>query len=314
MGTLGSTWQIVKASGVVIRENKRLLILPILSTISLALVLASFIAPVVASNWSVIAGEEKFAAHGGSSAGTSAGEAEEVELNLGAWEPPGENAPAGDYVRFYGLLLGFYFANYFVIVFFNSAIVAASLFWMRDGRSSLAQGLGAAVKRLPQVIGWAALSATVGLVLRIIESHRRGAQIVAAILGTAWTVMTYLAVPVLVVEGKGPLGALKGSAALLRKSWGQQIVGGFGFGIIYFLLSLLGVAIIGVGVYLAGALGNPAVALIFVAAAVVYFVVLFLVSAVQGPVFQAALYVYAKEGHASGSFGEEMLRNAFRPK
>jgi len=302
MGTFGTTWMLMKASWGVVANNKRLLILPVLSTICLLIVIASFVAPVIYENRGLL--DESTAATADA----------EPEATLGIWEYPAEGAPASEYVRLYGLALAFYFCNYFVIIFFNSAIVAAALFWMRDGQSSLSRGLGAAAKRLPQVAGWALLSAFVGLLLRVIESHKHGARIVSAILGTAWTIMTFLAVPVLVVEGKGPFAALKESISLLRKTWGQQLVGGFGFGIIYFLLILVGVAMIAAGGYLASVTGSMAVGGVFVAAAVLYFVALFLVSSVMGPVFQAALYVYAKEGQALDSFGAELLSGAFRTK
>ncbi|MHC4249195.1 MAG: DUF6159 family protein [Planctomycetota bacterium] len=328
MGTLGTTWALMKASWDVVRNNKRLLILPVLSAICLVLVLASFLAPVVGANWAVITGEEPLILESEAPApdGSVPGEAEgaageaadedegELNLTLGIWEPPTEDSPTSDKVRFGLVLFGFYFANYFVIVFFNAAIVASALFWMRDGEASLSRGLGAAAKRLPQVVGWALIAATVGLLLKLLESNRKGSRFLAAILGTAWTVMTYLAVPVLVVEGKGPVGALKESVSLLRKSWGQQLVGSFGFGIFWFLLSLVGFAILGVGGYLANATGNAGAMAIAVVLAVVYFIGLILVSSVMTPVFQAALYVYAKEGTAPGSFGEGLLKGAFHPK
>lgn len=298
MGTFGTTWMLMKASWGVVKNNKRLLILPVLSTICLLIVIASFWVPVIPDIRESLA----------------SGSGEETQLSLGYWTPPAEGAAPSEHVRFYGVALAFYFALYFVIIFFNSAIIAAALFWMRDGQSSLSRGLGAAAKRLPQVAGWALLSAFVGLVLRMLESNRRGAQIVASILGTAWTIMTYLAVPVLVVEGKGPFGALKESISLLRKTWGQQLVGGFGFGIIYFLFCLLGFAMIAAGVYLGSVTGSAVLAGVFIAAAVVYFALLILVSSVMGPVFQAALYVYAKEGQAPDSFGAELLSGAFRTK
>jgi hypothetical protein len=299
MGTLGTTWALMKASWDVVRNNKRLLVLPIFSAICLVLVIASFVAPVVLdeTNMAVISGESP-----------------DGELSLGYLTPPTEESPPADKVRFGLVLFGFYFANYFVIVFFNAAIVASALFWMRDGEASLSRGLGAAAKRLPQVVGWALVAATVGLLLKLMETNKKGSRFLAAILGTAWTVMTYLAVPVLVVEGKGPVGALKESVSLLRKSWGQQLVGSFGFGIFWFLLSLVGFAILGAGGYLANATGNAGIMVIAVLLAVVYFIGLILVSSVMTPVFQAALYVYAKEGTAPGSFGEGLLKGAFHPK
>lgn len=319
MGKLASTWVLMKASWHVIVNNKRLLILPVISLFCLALVLASFLAPVVAANWGVITGAEEVVLRGETPGETTsleeAGETEEVELNLslGIWTPPQEGSPPIEHVRFYGVVFAFYFANYFVIIFFNSAVVASALFWMRGSAPSLSAGLGAAVKRLPQIAGWAFLSATVGLLLKVIESsNRRAGQIVASLLGMAWTIMAYLAVPVLVVEGRGPVGSLKESVSLLRKSWGQQLIGGFAFGLIYFLFALVGLAIIAVGIYLASAVGSAAPALLFGAVAVVYFALLLVVSSVLKPVFQAALYAYAKEGRAPGSFGDELLKNAFR--
>jgi len=299
MGTLGTTWALMKASWEVVRNNKRLLILPAFSAVCLILVLASFLAPVLLS-------ETNMAVY--------RGELPSEEFSAGYLSFPTEESPTADKVRFGLVAFGFYFANYFVIIFFNAAIVASALFWMKDGEASLSRGLGAAASRLPQVVGWALVSATVGLLLKVLESNRKSSRIVASILGTAWTVMTYLAVPVLVVEGKGPIGSLKESVSLLRKSWGQQLVGSFGFGIFWFLLSLVGFAIIGGGLYVAKAVGSPGIAAPAVLAGVVYFIGLIMVSSVMTPVFQAALYVYAKEGHAPGSFGQGLLEGAFHPK
>ena len=298
MGKLGTTWMLMKASFAVIRSNKRLLILPVFSTICLVLVLASFALPVVLPNLDFFRG-----IHG-------------TELSLGVWEYPGQKAVPLDYVRFYGMAFAFYFANYFVIIFFNSAVVASALFWMRDGQSSLSRGLGVSVKRLPQIVGWALLSATVGLVLGLVENaHERSGAIVAWLLGTAWTVMTYLAVPVLVVEGKGPFAALKESTVLLKKSWGEQLIGGFAFGLFYGLFFLLGAIALAGGLYFAMAVvGSAALAAVFVALAVIYFLLLILTSSVQGPIFQAALYIHVKEGKTPGSFGAGLLQNAFRPR
>jgi hypothetical protein len=255
MGKLGTTWMLMKASFAVIRGNKRLLILPVFSGVCMVLILVSFAAPVVMSNLDVFTG------------------AEEVEFDAGYLAFPAEGAPPVEHVRFYGVLFTFYFANYFVIIFFNSALVASAFFWMRDGRPSLSRGMAAAVKRLPQIVGWALLSATVGLALRLIENaYERAGAIVAWLLGTAWTVTTYLAVPVLVVEGKGPFAALKESTVLLKKSWGEQLIGGFAFGLFYGIFFFLGVIALAGGLYFAlGVVGSAGLAALFVALAVIYF-------------------------------------------
>jgi hypothetical protein len=71
----------------------------------------------------------------------------------------------------YALLFAFYFANYFVIVFFNSALISCAMIRFQGGDPTVADGLRAAASRLPQIVGWALLSATVGVVLKAIESR-----------------------------------------------------------------------------------------------------------------------------------------------
>jgi hypothetical protein len=297
MGRFGTTIELMKASMSVISHNKRLLILPACSLACMLLVVASFVAPIVLENRRLAIDDPA------------------AELSLLYFEPPGENAEPLEFVRFGGAVFAFYLANYFVIIFFNSALVAAALFWMRSGNSSVGAGLAAASKRLPQIFGWALLSATVGLLLKVIEgAHEKAGRVVSALLGTAWTVMTYLVVPVLVVEGKGPIASLKESTSLLRKSWGQQLAGGFMFGLMYFLAALLGAGVVAAGWYLFELTDNGAILVVSITIAAVYWAGLALVSSVQTPVFQAALYVYAKEGGTPGSFGEQLLENAFRPK
>jgi len=300
MGKFGSTIQLMKASWEVVKNNKRLLILPVLSTICMLLVIASFWYPIVKAN-------PGFFAEGVEEA--------EVEVNLLYFHPPAEDAEPIEHVRFYGALFAFYFANYFVIIFFNAALVAAALFWMRSGDSSISSGLSAAAKRLPQILGWALVSATVGLILRLIENaNEKIGRFAAAILGSAWTFLTYLVVPVIVVEGKGPVASLKDSVKMLKDTWGQQLTGGFAFGLVYFLLSLLGVGIIAGAGYLYSVTNNGVIFVAGIAIAAIYWLGLILVSAVMTPVFQAALYVYAKDGKAPGSFGEQLLSGAFRKK
>jgi hypothetical protein len=101
---------------------------------------------------------------------------------------------------------------------------------------------------------------------------------------------------------------------MLKKTWGQQLMGGLAFGLIYFLFSLLGFGIMAGAGYLYAVTGNMVVLGLGVAVTLAYFILLVLISSAQTPIFQAALYVYAKEGHAPGSFGEGLLKNAFRSK
>jgi hypothetical protein len=148
----------------------------------------------------------------------------------------------------------------------------------------------------------------VGLILRIIEDRSKAVgRFVAGLLGMAWTVVSFLAVPVLVVEKKGPIASLKESTALLKKTWGQQLIGNFGFGLIFFLLGLIGVGIVILGFVI----GGTAV-FVFIGLAVLYFIILALIQSTLSAIFQAALYLYAKEGVTGGGFEDNMLKGAWR--
>src|SRR5258707_15327757 len=188
---MGSTWKLLK-------KDTTLLLFPLLSGICCLLVFASFAIPM----WLT-----------------------------GAWEPPKHDATQTQQILYYGTLFLFYLVNYFVITFFNTAIISCAVLRMVGGEPTAADGFREAAARLPQIAGWALVSATVGLILRIIEDRlEKIGRIVAGLLGMGWTVVTYLVVPIIVVERKGPIAAVKGSSALLKKTWGGQLIGNFGFG------------------------------------------------------------------------------------
>jgi len=281
MGKLAYTWKLMGASWDVLKKDKELLVFPLISGICCLLVLASFAIPIV--------------------------------LSGGLQTAEGEGAAAPQ-VMYYGLLFLFYLANYFVIIFFNSAIISCAIIRMQGGDPTVGDGLRMASARLPQILGWALLSATVGLVLRIIEDKSEWVgKLVAGLLGMAWTIVSYLAVPVLVVEKKGPIEALKESAGMLKRTWGQQLVGNFGFGLIFFLLAIPGIILIVIGgTMAAGAsavLGGAVLVL-----GIIYFIILGLVQSALQTIFQAALYLYARSEEVPPGFDEAMLSGAIRQK
>jgi hypothetical protein len=183
------------------------------------------------------------------------------------------------------------------------------------GDPTVSDGLRIARSRFVQILGYAAIAATVGLILRIIE-ERAGfiGRWIAGLLGLAFTVATFLTVPILVSREVGPVEAVKESAALLKKTWGENIIGNGGMGFLFFLFYLVVVGIGFVFVFGAAQTGNPALIVITLAMVVLAVVVVALVqSALQG-VYSAALYRYASQGDAGASFSPALLGEAFRPK
>jgi hypothetical protein len=217
----------------------------------------------------------------------------------------------------FGFVVGFafYVVQYTVIIFANSALVGAAMIRLRGGDPTVGDGFRIAIQHIVSILAYALISATVGMVLRwISERGKTLGQIVSSILGLAWNLATYLVVPVLVVEGVGPLEAIKRSANLLKKTWGEQIVGNLGmgavFGLLAFVMFLVGIPLI----VTAASTGSGILIALTVLAFVMALVLLGLVNSTLNGIYIAAVYRYAAEGEAGGFFSEEMVREAFRPK
>ena len=206
------------------------------------------------------------------------------------------------------LLFAFYFCNYFVIVFFNSALVACAVIRFRGGDPTVADGFRAAFARLPQIVAWALVSATVGVILKAIESRsRRAGGIAAGLLGAAWGIATYFVVPVLVVERVGPFQAVKRSLSVLRRAWGEAIVSNFGIGFIVFLLILVSLVPVAVGALI----GSPVAIAAGVVVTILLAMLIALVSSALNAIVLGALYLYASEGSVPAHFDDQFLQHAF---
>jgi hypothetical protein len=168
--------------------------------------------------------------------------------------------------------------------------------------------------RLPQIVGWALVSASVGLLLKAIESYsEKFGQIVAALLGGAWSIATFFVVPVLVVEQVGPIDAVRRSLSVLRRTWGESAVGNLSIGVITSLFSLLGVIPIAAG-FMAFAANQVALGILGVAIGVVYLLVLALIQTAMQAILRGALYLYAAEGKVPEQFDDQLFQQAFRDK
>lgn len=274
MSKIARTWSLMLDCWQVLKLEKSLIVLPFISGVCCLLLLASFAVPIYAT---------------------------------GAWHPPVHDSETPRQVLYYGTLFAFFVANYFIVVFFNAAIVACAATRMGGGEPTIADGLRAAASRLPVIAGWALVSATVGLVLRIIEDRSdRVGQFVAGLFGMAWTVMTFLVVPILVIENKNPIAALQESVALLKKTWGEQLVSNVGFGVIFALLLLPGVGLVLLGVMA----GHSAVIVACVGVAIIYWILLSLIHTALQTIFQTALYLYARDGVVPQGFHAEVLGTA----
>jgi len=203
-----------------------------------------------------------------------------------------------------------YLANYFVVVFFNVALVSAASSRLAGGQATINDGLEVAWQRKGKIFQWALLSATVGILLRMIEERASWLmRLVGGLMGMAWSLASYFVVPVLAAENVGPTEALQRSAELFRNTWGEKVAGGFSFGLIFTLLALPGAAL----PFLGKTLG-PSGIVAGIALAVLYWLFLAVVNAAVQGVFVAALYRYARTKDVSAGFHREDFSMAWQPK
>jgi hypothetical protein len=280
MGRFARSWDLFKTSLSVVRQDKELLWMPVLST------LASIVAVLAVTG---------------------------VGLGSGLW-PQTTNADGT--TNYAGAALAFvlYILLAFVTLFFNAAVVAGATERLKGGDPTMGSALGAAWKKAGRLFLWSIVVATVNVILQAIR-ERSGAlgRFLASIGGIAWNLATFFMVPVLVFESDGLGRSVKRSAGLFKQTWGETVIGQAGLGLagmvftiaaalvgllVLFLLAPLGVAglVAGIAVLVLG--------IVLVAA---------LFSVLDG-VYKAALYRYATTGDAAGGFQPEQLGGAFAPK
>ncbi len=211
------------------------------------------------------------------------------------------------------LVLG-YFLLAAVGTYFNVGLAAAADMTFRGQAATVSDGLAVARARFPQICGWAALSAAIGVVMGALENQGGLAgQIAARVVGMAWALVTFVAAPVIAFEGTGAFTTLKRSASIFRAKWGQQITGNVAIGgAVALLIGLPAGVTIGIGV-LAWASAPFVGALLIIVGAVALAIAAVVSSALSG-IFGVALYRYATEGQAVGGFTAEELESAVRAK
>ena len=268
------SWELVKASAAVLRSDKELMLFPILSGIATLAVLATFLVPMLA-------------------------------LRIFA-----DGFGIGGAV--FGFL--FYFCQYTVIIFFNCALVGAAMIRLDGGDPTLRDGLDAAKSRLSSILGYAAISATVGVLLQALKSKDNFIiRLLGSGLGVAWTLATFLVVPVLVSRDIGPIDALKQSVGLLKRTWGETAIGNVGIGAAFGVITFIAV-LLSVGMVVLAAQASVALAIAVGVACALVVLLLGIYQAALTGIYSAALYRYAISNETPPAFRSVALSQAFAPK
>ena len=282
MGKVATSWELVKRSFQVLKADTELMWLPVLSAVSCVLVSLALFAGGGALFWPSI---------------------------KSAMDAHSQSRPSADAVLVATFV--FYLVNHFIIVFFNTALVGAATIRLQGGDPTVADGLRLAWQRKGIILQWAFVAATVGMVLKMIEDRASFiGKIVVRMIGLAWTLASFLVVPIIAFEEVGPIEALHRSAELFRKNWGEQVVGRFSFGLIFFFLTIPGLVLPLFGYVL----GDKAGLIIGCGWMVVFVLVLSVISSATHGIFVAALYRYATTGEVAPGFHKSNFTTAWNPK
>lgn len=274
-----NSWALVKASARVLKTDKQLVVFPLVSFVVTLIVTASFVIP----------------------------------LSFTGFFDEGKSDTST--ILYVVAAVLFYLVQYFIIFFANTALVGAAMIRLKGGTPTLGDGFRIAASHSRAILGYAAIAATVGLLLRLIQ-ERGGiiGKIASAVIGIAWDVMTYLVVPVLIVENVGPIAAIKRSASLLKKTWGEQIIGNFSIGLVFGLITLA-VLVVGIPLIVVASMSGSVVAIAFAVAIVALVVIsISLISATLSGIYVAAVYQYAATGETNSLFPQDVIKGAFRSK
>ena len=279
MNRIKRSWQLAQASLEVLKQDKELLIFPIISAVVMLFVTLTFLIP------------------------TLLGNVFDTILNTGF--------PLFGYV----VLFLFYLVQYFVVYFNSTALVGAAMIRLRGGDPTVKDGFQIALSRILPIIGWSLVSATVGLLLNMLSrnSEKKGGglgSIIASLLGAAWNVITFLVVPVIAVEGLGPIKAIQRSWNLLKRSWGEQIAGTLSIGLVFALVGIFGgLLLAGAAVGLSILLESILPAILFGALLILFILALSLLSSTLSGIFTASVYAYAAENQV-GLIDERLIQES----
>lgn len=276
MNVFARSWQLTKLSVRVIDQDKEMLLFPLLAGISSIAFALALIYP------TFIVGD--------------------FGREIGAAE--------------YAIVAALYFGLAFLVTFFNVCVVFTAKTRLEGGDATFGQSLGFALGRLHLILAWSAVSASVGLFLRLLDAaaERAGGaaefaiRLLSSLLGALWSVATIFVIPALVYHDLGPFAAIGKSVETLKRTWGESLVRHYGLGLIEILFHGLGIVLFYVLFRFAD---SESANLIALGVVFVYYLAVILFFRLANTIFNTALYVYAETGKLPAGYDQDTLQGAF---
>ena len=291
MGSFARSWELAKESAKVLMADKELLIFPILSAI------VSFIAVIVLTG--ILAGVGLFVP--------------------GASEALSQSSNDGNSSTILGfvVLFLFYLVSSFIVTYFTSGLVGAAIIRLRGGDPSFGDGIRIANEHVSAIFVFALMAATIGVLSSIIRGNSKNSSILRSLLAglteAAWNIASFLAIPIIVSQPVSAFEAIKQSTLMLKKTWGEQIIGSTGIGFVFIVpfILLIGGGLFGIFALLNAGYGTAALVLLVLI--IILVALLAVIQSALSGIYKAAIYLYAAEDVETPAFDASLIRTAFRP-
>jgi hypothetical protein len=281
MGRISSGWALTKQSWAVLKNDRSLVIFPILSTVFAIVAVAAIMVPTAILTGAVTG----------------------TYVN-GTLEQNNPIFAVAAIVTIY--------VSTFIAIFFNVALAACAARSLRGEDTKIGEGISAAMRRIGPILGWTLVAGTVGLILQILENRFPIAGRIAVwIAGAAWAVATFFVIPVIALEGPGPFRSLKRSVQVVKAKWGEGATGQIAISGVTGLI-VFGIVLVGGGAgYALFAVGLMPVAVAVGAVAAAAVIVVAVISSALNSIFRVAVYQFAATGQAPAAFDARLVQTAF---
>jgi len=282
---LENSWKLAKQCWRVLLLDKEMLMFPLLSMVTSVIALLVVAYPL----WQL--GYLEFS--------------EPIEVNLS------QGALTWGFVKILIITFIFSYVGYLIMTFFNAGLITCAFIRLCGDNPVLSDGLRVACKRLPQILAWSVIAATIGLLLRMIKGkNSTGRSILSGFLGFGWRIATFFVVPVIVAEEKGAIDATKRSASLVKKNWGEAISLEMGFSMLAGIVMIAPAGLIGLSTMVSAT--SPMLAFLLIGIAAIAAFLISLLFSTLDAIAKAALYMYASGDQMPEGFEREVLENTFK--
>ncbi len=202
----------------------------------------------------------------------------------------------------------FYGTTVLVGVLASAAVTHTVAVRATGGNATLAESFKVACSRLWPLLGWSLLASTVGIVLKSVsERSAFVGRILAALFGAAWGVLTIFVIPAIVLQKHAPVSAIKHSAQVFTRHWGETVVTNVSLGIVFLVLHISAIGLFLLSLFVASSVGQP---LIFALGAVLWLLwilVAIVLQQVLATIITTLLYIYATAAVPPANFNQELL-------